>query len=168
MKRRRLGLAKCFLLLLRPDSGSYHGRDSRFLAGRVTGSEAPVVGEDEEKEEEEGEGDDAVVVVAAVAAAEEEEEGPERRCRCKLGSSRSVLKACLCFAGSYSALSSQRPVLPGRLGPFCWLSPFPPSPVPPSGPGLFRCRSVRGCGSAALRPAREQPLVCFLAHPPWL
>lgn len=92
MKRRRPGLANGFLLPLRPDPGPYHGHDSRFLAGRVTGPEAAVVGEDEE-EEEEGEGDDAVVVAAA--AAEEEEEGPERRCRCKLESSRSVLKACV-------------------------------------------------------------------------
>lgn len=65
MKRRRPGLASGFFLPLRPDPGLYHGRGSRLLAGRVTGPEAAVVGEDEE--EEEGEGDDAVVVAAAAA-----------------------------------------------------------------------------------------------------
>lgn len=106
MKRRRPGLAIGFLLPPRPDPGSYHGHRSRFPAGRVTGPEAAVVGEDEEEEEEEeGEGDDAVVVVVVAAAPEEEEEGPERRCRCKLESSRGVLQARV-FAGPSSALSS--------------------------------------------------------------
>lgn len=152
MKRWRLGLANGFLLPLRPDPGPYHGHDSRFLAGRVTGPEAAVVGEDEE---EEGEGDDAVVVVAAATAAEEE--GPERRCRCKLESSRSALKACVvpvftrsarCFLPAVALSAGSRP-----------------PPCPCSGPGLFRCRSARGRGSAALRPARQDLFVSSFCSP---
>lgn len=151
MKRWRPGLASSFFLSLRPDPGPYHGHDSRFLAGRVTGPEAAVVGEDEE---EEGEGDDAVVVAAATAA---EEEGPERRCRCKLESSRSVFKACVAPALTRSARCSL-PAVALSAG-------SRPPPCPRSGPGLFRCRNARGCGSAALRTARQELLVFFLCPP---
>lgn len=84
------------------------------------------------EEEEEEEGDDAAAVVVA-AAAEEEEEGPERRCRCKSGSSRGALGARVVPA-------------PARCSPHARALPagaraFPPSRSPR--PGRFRCRSVR-------------------------
>lgn len=159
VKRQRLGLPNGFLSP-RPDSGVYHGYDSRFPAGRVTGPEAAVVGENEE--EEEGEGDDAVVVVVAAATEEEEEEGLERRCRCKLESCRSVLKACDLTAFTQCFPRSSPCSLPARA----LSSPSCPSPscLFLSGPGLFRCRSVHGCGSAALHPAR-QDLRAFLLCP---
>lgn len=57
------------------------------------------------------------------------------------------------------------PRAPCPLGPFLLALALPPRSRPPAGPELFRCRSVRGCGSAALRPAGEELLAFFLVPP---